>query len=164
MNSLQLQRLNLERVCFALASGISGDKDIEYLLSVFQTKVFSNNSNHDYFIYQLLPAFEKNYNKIHVKQEKLEEIQKEIKVYLIKTCIQYVSSVDLLKNNQRECTKFQSCFNILQTMTNKQSKYGERLLKQINNDNNDVIKDRDIKNTNNNGDDEIIYNDDDYNF
>ena len=90
-----------------------------------------------------------NYNKINNKNEKMKDVEKEIKVYLMKTCIQYIDSTHLLKNNPTEYNKFLICLKILRKITNKRLNYGERLLNKINNDvtkddgdNNNVTKDR----------------------
>ena len=155
------QRLNLERICFAFAFGISNDKDAECLLKLFQIKFFDDVSNYEYFINQVLPVFEMNYNEISIKKELLKDIEKEIKVYLITTCIKYIDSTDLLKGNQTEYNKFQICLKILQQITNKRLNYGERLFKKINGSNNDVTKG--VGNNNNIIESEdIIYNDDNY--
>ena len=155
-----VQRLNLERVCFAFALGISGDKEIKYLYSLFQVKFFNDVSNDDYFINKVLPVFEMNYEKIKVKNnENLKKIETEVKVYLIKMCVKYVDSTDLLKHNKLEFEKFKICLKILQKMTNNRLNYGQRLLNKINN--NDVNKGGD-NNNNHSDDDAIIDNDDDY--
>jgi hypothetical protein len=128
-----VQRLNLERVCFAFAFGISGNKEIECLHSLFQVKFFNDVSNDDYFINKVLPVFEMNYEKIKDKDnEMLKKIETEIKMYLIKMCVKYVDSTDLLKHNKMEFEKFKICVKILQKMTNNRLKYGQRLLNKIN--------------------------------
>jgi hypothetical protein len=142
-----VQRLNLERVCFAFAFGISGNKEIECLHSLFQVKFFNDVSNDDYFINKVLPVFEMNYEKIKDKDnEMLKKIETEIKVYLIKMCVKYVDSTDLLKHNKMEFEKFKICVKILQKMTNNRLKYGQRLLNKINH--NDVNKGGDNNNNN----------------
>lgn len=166
-----VQRLNLERVCFAFAFGISGNKEIECLHSLFQVKFFNDVSNDDYFINKVLPVFEMNYEKIKDKDnEMLKKIETEIKMYLIKMCVKYVDSTDLLKHNKMEFEKFKICVKILQKMTNNRLKYGQRLLNKINysdvnkggdnNNNNKVTEGGD--NNNYHSDDDIIYNDDTY--
>jgi esterase/lipase len=148
------QKLCLERVCFAFAFGISCDKDIDCLCNLFQIKYFDDVSNYDYFIEHVLPVFEMNYNKIKDKNnEKLKEVEKEIKVYLIKMCIQYVESIEMLKNNQKEFKKFQICLKILQKMTDNKVRYGERLLNKIKGINKGV-KGGDKNNINNNEEEE----------
>ena len=143
-----VQRLNLERVCFAFAFGISGNKEIECLHSLFQVKFFNDVSNDDYFINKVLPVFEMNYDKIQNKDnEMLKKIETEIKVYLIKMCVNYVDSIDLLKHNKMEFEKFKICVKILQKITNNRLSYGQRLLNKINN--NDVTKGGDNNNNNN---------------
>ena len=142
-----VQRLNLERVCFAFAFGISGNKEIECLHSLFQVKFFNDVSNDDYFINNVLPVFEMNYDKIKDKDnEMLKKIETEIKVYLIKMCVKYVDSIDLLKHNKMELEKFKICVKILKKMTNDRLNYGQRLLKKINND--DINKGGDNNNNN----------------
>lgn len=158
-----VQRLNLERVCFAFAFGISGNKEIECLHSLFQVKFFNDVSNDDYFINKVLPVFEMNYEKIKDKDnEMLKKIETEIKVYLIKMCVKYVDSTDLLKHNKMEFEKFKICVKILQKMTNNRLKYGQRLLNKINH--NDVNKGGDNNNNNKvteGGDNNNYHSDDD---
>ena len=143
-----VQRLNLERVCFAFAFGISGNDEIKYLYSLFQVKFFNDVSNDDYFINKVLHVFEMNYDKIKDKDnDNLKKIETEVKVYLIKMCIKYVDSPDLLKHNKLEFEKFKICVKILQKMTNNKLNYGQRLLNKINNY--DINKGGDSNNNNN---------------
>ena len=95
-----VQRLNLERVCFAFAFGINGDDEIKCLYSLFQVKFFNDVSNDDYFINKVLPVFEMNYEKIKVKNnENLKKIETEVKMYLIKMCVKYVYTFLHLKGD-----------------------------------------------------------------
>jgi hypothetical protein len=76
----------------------------------------------------------------------LKKIETEIKVYLIKMCVKYVDSIDLLIHNKMELEKFKICVKILKKMTNDRLNYGQRLLNKINN--NDITKGGDNNNNN----------------